>query len=127
MDVGPTFLYQSSRDTHHTSCVTYCRLMPRSFSCRRAWCGPGLRGPPVAETGCCSVLRSQLGAGDWGLHRCWLCLCMAIRVRVPVGVRMAVLLCRRLAILAAVLAARRDVLLRSMPDTAQPPALECAA
>ena len=65
------------------------------------------------------MLRSQFGAGDWGLH-CRLCLCMAICVRVPVGVRMAVLLSRHLAILPAVLAARRDILLHSMPSKDQP-------
>ena len=35
-DIGPTFPLPS-RDTHHASCVVYCRLMPRSFSCRSAW------------------------------------------------------------------------------------------
>ncbi len=71
------------------------------------------------------MLRSQLGAGDWGLHCCWLglcmavCLCMPVCVRMPVGVRMAVLPCCHLAMLAAVLAARRDVLLHNMPSTDQ--------
>ena len=71
------------------------------------------------------MLRSQFGAGDWGLH-CRLCLCMAICVRVPVGVRMAVLLSRHLAILPAVLAARRDILLHSMPGKDQPALLSQA-
>ena len=64
------------------------------------------------------MLRSQFGARDWGMH-CWLRLCMAIGVRMPVGVRMDLLLSGHLAMLVAVLAAGRDVLLRNMPGTAQ--------
>lgn len=88
--------------------------MPRSCSCQRAWSGQGLREFPVAERGCRSVLRSQFGAGDRCLH-CWLCLCMAVGLCMPVGVCMALLLNRHLAMLVAVLAAGRNILLHNAP------------
>ena len=44
---------------------------------------------------------------------------MTVRVRVPIGVSMAVLLSSHLAVLVAVLAAGRDILLRNVPTTAQ--------
>ena len=67
---------------------------------------------------CNSLLRSYSRAGDWRLH-CWLGLCVPICVGVTVGVcrsvgvHVALLLRHTLAVLAAVLAVRRDVLLRS--------------
>ena len=78
---------------------------------------------------CNLLLRSHLRACDRRLH-CWLGLCVPICVGVTVGVcrsigvHMTLLLRHALAVLAAVLAVRRDILLRSGKHRSAPDSFE---